>query len=124
MNAECLSADSIPALVKVTPGPQKEDLEGSSLSGGGLQTVLDDKSDVLPWRPCTYYPLQCWDSHPSVSENTTLLETLSYEEFGVVRLVIVGLLLWVGRFEEGEKVYGPEGPMAPEREFGVCGISS
>lgn len=53
MNAECLSADSIAALVKVTPGPQKRTLQAAALPGGGLQRVLDDKLDVLPWRPCT-----------------------------------------------------------------------
>lgn len=77
MNAECLSADSIAALVKVTPGPQKRTLQAAALPGGGLQRVLDDKLDVLPWRPCTHYPLQCWVPHPSVSENTTLLKPLS-----------------------------------------------
>lgn len=42
MNAECLSADSIAALVKVTPGPQKRTLQAAALPGAGLQRVVDE----------------------------------------------------------------------------------
>lgn len=44
-----------------------------------------------------------------------------HEEFGVVRLVSTRLSLWGRRYEE--EVCGPEGPIVPERESGVCGIS-
>lgn len=77
MNAECLSADSIATSVKVTPGPQKKTLQSGALPGGGLQRVLDDKLYVLPWRPCTHSPLQGWVPYLSISENITLLKSLS-----------------------------------------------